>query len=832
MKRFEKRCIFCIGLIFLFLTFFLSVQFTFIDAKSKSLDNSFIANAAGPQIKNIILTPETPEWYDNITINAQVTDPWGILSVKINYDAQKDAYAGWGANFTMTHVADDLYTYTILNSIWNLPYGPAFGSRVNFTIYAKNGLGVWSRTEYHQFYMNDTVKPIVNILNLNNETWVSGMVYINSSIIEEGSGLQRVNLSIFMGNGTLLRRYTSTNLNNTFIWNVSALPDYNISEPASYFALNLTAWDKAIPSNKATVILESIWIDNTPPSIVYINSHKNLTAYCEDNRTLTNNVISATQFENNYTQTQTNDSIYQSFYNGSMGFLQVVYGLNLSSWNLTVDMIYYLSITLEGKIGYSNSSILEAGWKIWNWDDNNFTIIDSSIFNSTEEVSDTIYITNLNKSLYINDNLKNRIEIFFFINTSGPEINASIDYILYNMSYYEIDEWYNRENENITLHIIGFDLLSFDRIELFHVFDENTTQNTYILNVNATQIYYIFNTSGSFYYQFNTTVLPDGLVPLNITVYDKAGNSNSSSILLNVDYLGPFIEILSPAKNAYIGESKIWDLIVPITLKGYDIAKTFHKMELYIDEELAPVRSGQLGQILEYDEFGSIIYEQENATWFEEGTFTYYWNASTLIHGSTHELTIRAYDKSENPSKYSINVTKAIFTTNISLINLGTGYSTKSDIPVLLEFKITNYGNSTLKDFTPQLNIPTNWDWCFIDVDAMQFNYLNPGESITFKIQIIPSSIQNTLNQSIGLLINCTIIENLTQPINTYFIQLGTYLTVSPKSFWENSRIIILLLISIAAGLGIGLFSFYLYLYLQKISRESPKTPEKSKKEK
>ena len=716
----------------------------------------------------------------------------------------------------MTHISDDDYTYTILNSIWDLPNGPAHGSIVNFTIHAKNGVGNWSQSGYYQFYINDTVKPVAQILTLSNNSYVSGIVEINTTISEEGSGLKQANLSIYMGNGTLLERFTSTNLNETFIWDVSALPDYNVSEPASYYTINFTAWDNANPVNRDTIILESIRIDNTAPYMAFIHSYKNLTASAQDNQTVTTNVISATNFMNNLTETEVNDSSYHSFYNGSLGFLQMVYGFNLSSWNITSDMIITLSIAIEGKIGYANSSILEAGWKIWNWIHNNFTIIDSTVFNSTDEVFDTFDLTNLNRSLYISDDSSQRLELFFYINTTGPAINASIDYIVYNMTYYKTDDWYNRDNENLTLQVKGFDLTSFDRIELFH---KNDT-------------HYIWNSSGIHYLEFNTSVLSDGIVSLNITVYDKAGNTNSSSVFLNVDFLGPVITIISPENNSYIGQSQIWNLIVPVEISGYDAANNFERMELWIDDALAPVLPGQLGQIMEYDEFGNITYEQTNATWYEEGTYSYYWNASTLLHNTTHKLEIRSYDGFGNPNQNISYVTVATFYSNLTIIDIGAPYSTTSDVGIVLSFALINWGNATLKDWQPDVIVPAGWEWYYHEIDMLEFHSLIPTEVKGLKIKIIPRSVQSTTNQSIKIVFNCQIFENLTQPVNNFTLVFETYVIVEPASDWEDKMAAIFILISVAAGIGIGLFSFYIYQYLKKVSTQPSKPPEKVKKRK
>jgi hypothetical protein len=794
----RKKLVICVSLILLFLVMFLSFQFSLLVTKLTPKSDNCFSYAQGPEITNIIYTPDKPEWYDNVTITTQITDPWGIDEVWINYGADNDAYAGWGANFTMTHVADDLYTYTIKNSIWAPPFGPAFGSYLNFTIYAKNGLGQWSRSNFYRFYMNDTVSPVVQMS------------------FEEGSGLQRMNLSLYMGNGTLLETFTSTNLNETFYWDVSSLPDYNISEPASYYTANLTVWDKSTPFNKDTIVLHNIRIDNTPPSISFINSYKNRTDPVQDNRTLTGNPISATNFMNNLTSTYDSDSIYHTFSNETAGFLQIAYGFNLSTWNITSEMIKTLSITLEGKISYSDSSIIAAGWKIWNWEHNNFTTIDSTIFNSTTNVADTIYLTSSNKSLFIKSTLNHRLEIFLFVNTTGPAIEASIDYIVYNLTYYQTDEWYNRDNSNITVDVIGLDLLSFDYMVLYH---HNTTL-------------YQWNNSGEYIQEINTTGISEGLVALNLTVYDKAGNSNTSSLFINADYFGPVISIISPEYNGTIGSSGIWNLIVPVELSGYDIAENFQRMELWIDGQIGPVTSGQLGQIFEYDAYGNITYEQKNATWFDEGDYTYYWNASQLIHGSKHELTLRAYDGFDNPSEFVINLTTTIFQTNVTLVDVGENYTANSDHIVTLEFSLINYGNSTLMDFTPQITIPSQWSWSFKDVDANDFKYLSPGQTLTFKIEIIPRSVQNRLNQSIDITINCKIIENLTQSTNNYLIQLSSYLIVNPKSGWDDIKSTVFLALSIIIGLGIGILSWYTYRYLRELAKTPPKTPEKSKKQK
>lgn len=835
IPKLKKKHYICIGLLLLFITFAFSIQITSILAKNLPFENSSIEACIGPEVKNVSFTPEKPEWYDNITITADITDPWGIIAVWINYAADKDAYAGWGANFTMQHNQDDQYGYTILNSIWDTPQ-KAFGAHVNFTIYAKNGLGQWSRSGYYQFYMNDSVKPIVQVHSLNNDSWLSGNVQINFSIYEEGSGIKAANLTIYDGNGAFYKQFSNLISSDVFTWNaslaidynitnpeflfgygftfdVSSLPDYNLSKPNSYFSMNFTVWDKSI--NSEAIIFPILPVDNTNPYLLSLNSYKNLTTHCQDNMTITSNMISASNFINNHTTTYSHDLNYHTFTNEDPGFLQIAYGLNLSAFNLTADMINVISITLEGKISYSNSAILEAGWKIWNWIDNNFTTIDSTIFNSTTSVSDNVILSISNKSLYIKNDISQRIEIFFYVNTSGPDITADIDYLVYNLSYFEIDDWYNRDNQIITLLVKGFDLLSFD----------------YMTLVYQNDIFYRWNSSGEYLYDFNTSLLPDGAIPLTLIVYDKAGNYNSTSILLNIDFFGPIISIISPLNNSIIGQSQITDLIVPVQLSGYDLAHNFQRMELWIDGQIGSVKSGQLGQILEYNAYGNIIYEQSNATWYKQGTYTYYWNASVLIHGSRHELMIRSYDGFGNPNENYTYVIMGLFRTNISIIDVRENYSITSENTIILEFRIINYGNSTLKDFTPNIIVPSQWIWRFKDMGASDFNYLSPGQSLTFQIEIIPKSVKNPINQSIDIIINCKIVENLTQLYNNYTIQFRTYLLVQPQDDWQEIKSTVFLILSILIGLGVGLLSIKIYFVLRELSKQPEKPPEKPKKE-
>ena len=62
----------CMGLILLFFLMFISAQYNFINTKTNTVGDSPISRLQGPEISNVVINPNTPEWYDNITITVQI----------------------------------------------------------------------------------------------------------------------------------------------------------------------------------------------------------------------------------------------------------------------------------------------------------------------------------------------------------------------------------------------------------------------------------------------------------------------------------------------------------------------------------------------------------------------------------------------------------------------------------------------------------------------------------------------------------------------------------------------------------------------------------------
>ncbi|NVM52704.1 MAG: hypothetical protein HWN66_03290 [Candidatus Helarchaeota archaeon] len=155
---------------------------------------------------------------------------------------------------------------------------------------------------------------------------------------------------------------------------------------------------------------------------------------CGGNSTITGMQLDATNFSGDYTACQYNDEIYHTYYNNSNGQIFMAYYVNLSESQILYDNISQIEILLEGKIGYSNDSIQVAGWGIWNWTEESYVPINNTVLNATTDQFDRILINSLNLTSLISPN-NSRIEIFINVTTTGPPVNASIDFIQFNVTY-------------------------------------------------------------------------------------------------------------------------------------------------------------------------------------------------------------------------------------------------------------------------------------------------------------------------------------------------------------------------------------------------------------
>ncbi len=130
-----------------------------------------------------------------------------------------------------------------------------------------------------------------------------------------------------------------------------------------------------------------------------------------------------------------NDNKSHFCFNSVLGEILRPSSIRLNDYGLVFENITKINIKYRARIGYNDSNIQFAGLKIWNWTASNFTTLSTSIFNSTDYMDGFFYITEDNKSHFISSQADGRrIELFMYVNTTGPSINASVDQVQFNIS--------------------------------------------------------------------------------------------------------------------------------------------------------------------------------------------------------------------------------------------------------------------------------------------------------------------------------------------------------------------------------------------------------------
>jgi len=160
-------------------------------------------------------------------------------------------------------------------------------------------------------------------------------------------------------------------------------------------------------------------------------------ASVEGNSTITSTQLIATGFSGDSADCASDDGVYHSYYNGSNGQIVMAYYSNLSNSKILFENISTVEIALDGKISYANESIQTAGWGIWNWTAGSIVLVNSQSLNATSDQFDTFLIASVNKNSFINP-INSRIEIFVVVNTTGPPVATSIDFIQFNITYYHL----------------------------------------------------------------------------------------------------------------------------------------------------------------------------------------------------------------------------------------------------------------------------------------------------------------------------------------------------------------------------------------------------------
>jgi len=138
--------------------------------------------------------------------------------------------------------------------------------------------------------------------------------------------------------------------------------------------------------------------------------------------------------------TYENDGSYYSWLNDSNGYIDVPFYIDLDNGtrdlNINKDNITQIWVHLKAKTNLTEN-VTFAGVRLWNWTNNDYDVINDSIFNSTSDQQyEVILLQNYNITDYVG-NLTNQIKIDFYFNASNSTdyINASIDFVQFNISY-------------------------------------------------------------------------------------------------------------------------------------------------------------------------------------------------------------------------------------------------------------------------------------------------------------------------------------------------------------------------------------------------------------
>ncbi|MHA1382590.1 MAG: hypothetical protein ACTSR3_02410 [Candidatus Helarchaeota archaeon] len=607
-------------------------------------------------------------------------------------------------------------------------------------------------TKYN-YSIIDEIKPEYNI-SVHNESYVGGVARIEIRALDFGSGVGKITLQID-GNLTSERTWDDINefkAQDPYLQNISVYYDWNVTDFLDYngtsgnnatHIINITVWDRQ--GNVNSTNNWTIFIDNEDPYGSYLNLRTNdmleINATCKENRTITHTILNATDFVNSVSATYELDNSSHGYSNDTSGIL-MAYAVELADYNLSIlDNIYSVNVSIVAKIN-TTTGVTWAGWQVWNWTKNALQDINATVFNSTSEVAAWFMITRENASDFIDENNNSRIEFFINVTCSNP-VNASVNFIGYYIKYFKTLDVYSDHvvNTNLSVRFRGFDNWWIDK---------------FVLYANNEQVFLWQNQSGTFnntikiddfyYYHFNSSDLPNGTLTLKLTVFDMAGNINYTTFSTKIDNMGPDINFTSLENNSVFSSSGSWNFIVPITFFANDEITSLQRVELYINGTIGEVLPGQNGQIIDYDEFGNIIYVQQNATWYKDGTYTYYWNASTYTTGSVHNLTLCAFDIVGNSANYSIFVRKTNYSASVSIEFVSLSGVLYVQNWLYFSFKVTNTGNCTLFDFDLSLHfyflnktligVEIGWISIIQLGDSGKNTWLLPGESMTVEFLV------------------------------------------------------------------------------------------------
>ncbi|MHA1144055.1 MAG: hypothetical protein ACTSRW_04900 [Candidatus Helarchaeota archaeon] len=692
----------------------------------------------------------------------------------------------------------------------------------------------------------DTEEPLYEI-SLETGDFVSGTVPIQITGLDSGSGIKNITLVIDEGteyeeNKTWVKADFESidpsykNITVVYNWDVSNFINYNGTPGTNAtHVLNVSFFDRDGYENSFNCTGNiTVYVDNTSPDIPYLNIRtsdlndttlNDLSEFTLTNQTETDLPLYGCCFTNTTSATYSNDNFYHGCSNGSQGIL-LPYAIELEDYNITkLENLNYLNLTITAKLNVSDSSITRAALQIYNWTANSLLDVDDSVFNSTSKVNATFQINRTTMWDLVNSTSNMRLELFINI-TSTVDVGVSVYYIQVVMERFQTHEIYcdNIINSNMTIAVKGYDDIYYDKLILYLNGEANLTWT----QANST--------NGTFsYYYLNSSDLPSGTLTFTLTAYDKAGNTNSTTMIIKNDNDGPYVSFSSHLNNSVINKNGTWNAIEKLIFYVKDAISTIDSVQLYIDNSLWPVIDGQQGQIIEYNATGDIVYVQNETTWrgkdFNDYIY-FYWNISGLSTGSTHNLTIVSMDILGNANQTTIFVNISNYVTELSVQQDASQSLYYGDRPFVLSFIVTNTGNTTLLNIRVTPSGSSGYTLLFQNPNQYIIDSLAPGESITISIFVFPKNVLFTENAQIVLTITCDSAEELILG-GSYSTTCSVTISVAPNPFnwgiWQAGMVLLIIVVGLGGAIGLHFLVRKIRKRTILVSIEDEKKPKKKK---
>jgi hypothetical protein len=401
----------------------------------------------------------------------------------------------------------------------------------------------------------DTTYPIISLATPYTQTGNYSQNYIEANISVIDTNLKNITINIYNSDGSLNQSNTSTT--SPFYWNYTGLSD------GTYY-LNATTYDGA--GNVNSTATQTIVLDTTFPQIVFATPYTQTGNYSqshiEANISVTDTNlknITINIYNSDGSINQSNTSTSSPYFINYTGLADGTYYLNSTTYdfagnvNSTATQTIVIDIT-STTIGSITSTPTAPVY-------NNGSIQNVSVnFTSSEyPVNITFYLYNSTGSI---------------INTSGPTtlssasdlpINFTIDPTLtdgnYSLNFTIIDSSGNNATNTIGTVVVDSTIPTAETNSPTINSGNYSATNIYV-NISTVEINLdnitinIYNSDGSLNlsnssttspFYWNYTGLSDGTYYWNSTIYDLAGNLNSTSTqTIVIDTTYPTISFATP----------------------------------------------------------------------------------------------------------------------------------------------------------------------------------------------------------------------------------------------------------------------------------------------